>query len=208
MRLRAMRWPRARPLARPGVSVAARLLLVSGVLLVGACGAEVKVSTEPARPDTLEGATLASRANTQLEKQNPDLVHGELTCADAKFEIGATSRCLRTVVLDDGRLVRIGATVTIDGVKDSGHFQIAVDDTAQEFGITGKAVLEDLSQQYAAKSKTKRPTGSCPPYLAGKVGTRMTCTLVNEVGRLGVVVTVTGVDPKTFTTSYTFKAVN
>jgi hypothetical protein len=195
-------------MSRAGGRTAVLLLLLSGVLLVAGCGAEVNVSTKPARPDTIEGATLASRANTQLEKQNPDFVHGELTCADAKFKIGATSRCLRTVVLDDGRLVRIGATVTIDGVKDDGHFQITVDDTPQEFGITGKAVFEDLSKQYAAKYGTKQPTGSCPPYLAGKVGTRMTCALVTEDGRLRVVVRVTGVDPKTFNTTYTFKAVS
>ena len=189
-----------------GVRVGVRCMLVTGLLPLGGCGAEVEVSTKRDRPEQLEGATLASRANAQLEKQNPDLVHGELTCADAKFEIDATSRCLRTVVLDDGRLVRIGATVTIDGTEGGGHFQVKIDDEAQEFGITGKAVFADLSKQYAAKYGTKPPKGSCPAYLAGKVGTRFRCTLVTEEGRLPVVVRVTGADPKTFNTTYSFRA--
>lgn len=185
------------------VPIPVRLLLVALVVVLAGCGAEVKVNT---RPDKLKGATLASRANTQLEKQNPQMTHGELTCDDVKFKIGATSRCLRTVVLADGRLVRIGATVTIDGIKGSGHFKIKVDDAAREFGITGKAILDDLSKQYAAKLKTKAPTGSCPPYLAGKVGTEITCTLNVAEGKLPVVVKVTRVDPKTFATEYTFEA--
>ncbi|MET0999647.1 MAG: DUF4333 domain-containing protein [Marmoricola sp.] len=190
---------------------AARLLLASAVIVVTGCGAEVEVSSgpdKPDRPETLAGATLASRANTQLEKENADLVHGDLTCADVKFEVGATSRCLRTVVLDDGRLVRIGATATIDETKGGGHFQIKVDDTPQEFGIVGKAVFDDLGKQYAARYKTKKPQGSCPAYLPGRKGARITCTLVTEDGRLRVQVRVTGVDPANFNTTYTYKAVN
>ena len=179
------------------------VLVVMAMMLLAGCGAEVKVNT---KPDKLEGETLASRANTQLEKQNPELVHGELTCADVKFEVDATSRCLRTVLLDDGRLVRIGATVTIDETKSGGHFLIKIDDAAQEFGVVGKAVFDDLAKQYAAKYKAKLPTGSCPDFLPGKVGARMRCTLVTKQGNLPVVVTVTGVDPKTFNTTYTFKA--
>ncbi len=180
-------------------------LLATILLLVG-CGAEVS-----AKPKKLEGDTLASRANTQLEKQNPQLVHGDLTCKDVKYKVGATSECIRTVVLDDGRLVRIGATVTIDGVKGGGHFKVAVDEAATEFGLTGKAVFEQLSRQYAAKFKTRRPTGSCPAYLKGVAGTQMTCTLVVTANdkapeKLQVLVEVSRVDPKTYQTFYTFRA--
>ncbi len=124
------------------------------VLLVAltGCGAHVEVSS---KPKSLDGATIASRANTQLEKENPHLTHGDLTCADVKFKVGATSRCTRTVVLDDGRLVRIGATVTIDKVTGGGHFKIKVDDEATEYGVTG-----DRS------SPTSR--SSTPPSTAGR----------------------------------------
>lgn len=183
-------------------------LLLALVVLVAGCGAGAEVS---AKPQKLDGQTLASRANTQLEKQNPQLVHGELTCADVKYEVGATSKCIRTVVLDDGRLVRIGATVTIDKVKGSGHFKVSVDNEAKEFGLTGKAVFEHLSKQYAEKFKTRPPTGSCPPYLKGEVGTQMTCTLVvaareGPAEKLRVQVKVSRVDAKTYQTSYVFKA--
>ncbi len=178
------------------------------VLLAG-CGAGAEVST---KPEKLDGKTLASRANAQLEKQNPQLVHGELTCADVKYKVGATSDCMRTVVLDDGRLVRIGATVTIDKVKGGGHFKVAVDKEAKEFGLTGKAVFEYLSKQYAEKFKTRPPTGSCAPYLKGVVGTQITCNLVvtareGPAEKLRVQVEVSRVDPKTYQTFYTFKVV-
>ena len=124
------------------------------VLLVAltGCGARVEVSS---KPKSLDGATIASRANTQLEKENPQLTHGHLTCADVKYKVGATTRCLRTVVLDDGRLVRIGATVTIDKVTGGGHFKIKVDDEA-----TSSASPEHRS------SPTSR--SSTPPSTAGR----------------------------------------
>jgi hypothetical protein len=180
------------------------LSVLSGLALTG-CGADVEVSTKPKQPEKLDGTTIASRANAQLEKENPSMVPGDLTCDDVDFEVGATSRCLRTVVLDDGRLVRIGATVTIDRTTGGGHFKILVDQKPQEFGLTGKAVLAELVKQYTARYGGS-PTGSCPPYLAGKKGTTMTCTLGTSNGRLSVRVTVTSVDPRTYTTGYTFRA--
>ncbi len=136
----------------------------------------LEVSTKP-KADRLDGSTIASRANDQLEKENPSMVPGDLTCADVEFEVGASSRCVRTVVLDDGRLVRIGATVTIDRTAGGGHFKVKIDEKPQEFGVTGKAVLAELTKQYAAKYGGQAPTGTCPPYLAGTKGTTMTCML-------------------------------
>ncbi len=114
----------------PGTTAVPVLALFLVVALAG-CGAEVEVST---KPDTLTGATVAEKADTQLEKQNPQLTRGALTCADVKYEVDATSKCLRTVVLDDGRLVRIGATVTIDRTTEGGHFKVAVDDDPRSSG--------------------------------------------------------------------------
>lgn len=182
-----------------------RPLLLVVVLALTGCGASVEVSSKPKK---LDGATIASRANARLEKENPAIVHGELSCPDVKYEVDATARCTRTVVLDDGRLVRIGATVRIDKVTGGGHFKIKVDDQATEFGVTGKSVLADLSKQYAAKYGGKRPSGSCPPYLAGKVGATITCSLNTTDGKFRVLVKVSRVDPKTYATEYLFKAIS
>jgi hypothetical protein len=103
--------------------------------------------------------------------------------------------------------VRSGATVTIEGVKDGGRLQVQVDDQPAEFGITGKAVFADLARQYAARYKVKPPSGGCPPYLKGKVGTTITCGLETAEGNLAIEVKVTKVEPKTFETQYTFKSV-
>ncbi len=180
------------------------LLAVVVLGLLAACGAEVHVGTKPKK---LDGATIASRANAQLEKENPTLTHGDLACADVAYDVGATSRCLRTVVLPDGRVVRIGATVTIDRVTSGGHFEIKVDDTPKEFGLTGASVEAVLAKRYAAKYGGKVPTASCPPFLVGKVGTTMDCTLSFPDGNLSVRVTVTKADPSTFGTGYTYKTV-
>ena len=125
-----------------------------------------------------------------------------------KYKVGATSRCTRTVVLDDGRLVRIGATVTIDKVTGGGHFKIKVDDEASEFGVTGKAVFADLRSSTPPSTAASAPSGSCPPYLVGKVGATITCTLDIKEGKLRVQVKVSRVDPKSYSTEYLFKAVS
>lgn len=181
------------------------LVVVVTMMLLAACGAEVHVGST--RPKTIDGTTIASKANAQLEKENPSLAHGDLTCADVKYDVGASSRCERTVMIKDGRVVHIGATVTIDRVTSGGHFKVKVDDAPEEFGLTGASVLAELTKQYAAKYGGKAPTGSCPPYLKGEVGTTMTCTLNSPKGELKVLVTVTKLDPRSFGTGYTFKTV-
>ncbi len=182
-----------------------RLFVPLLLVALAGCGANVEVS---AKPKTLDGATIAARANGQLDKENPKLTHGSLACADVKYKVGATSRCVRTVVLADGRLVRIGATVTIDKTAGGGHYKILVDSAPSEFGITGAAVLADLSKQYAAKYRVKKPSGSCPPYLRGQVGASIICTLDAKGGKLRVRVEVNRVDAKNYVTEYRFKAVS
>lgn len=196
---------RTRPTTRGRTTVPALLLAALLVVLAG-CGGEVSVSTK--KPRELRGSTVAERANAQLMKQNPRLDRGTLSCADASYEVDATSRCVRTVLLEDGRVIRLGATVTIEGTSGSGSFSIEVDKDAEAFGIAGKAVAADLAAQYAKRFRTGEPSATCPAYLAGKVGTKMTCQLVTEEGRLNVVVTVRSVQPKTFETNYTFESRN
>jgi hypothetical protein len=176
------------------------LLSVLAALLLTGCGFELST-----QPDELDGKTLAERANSQLEKQNPDLRPGDLTCKDVQFEEDATARCVRTVVFDDGRLVRIGATVTITDTDGKGRFAIKVDEEAQEFGVTGRSVFEELTTSYE-KQYGVTPTGSCPEYLPGKAGETITCELETPDETLDVVVTVTGVDPETFETRYSYRS--
>jgi len=174
------------------------------LLVVAGCGAHAEVAVKPKH---LDGATIASRANAQLKKQNPHLAPGDLTCGNVKYEVGASARCARTVILADGRVVRIGATVTIDRTTNGGHFKIKVDDRPQECGITGQAVLADLAKQYAAKYGGTKPSGTCPPYLPGRTGASMGCSLDVRDGKLAVRVTVSRVDPRNYATGYTFSAV-
>lgn len=157
------------------------------------------------KPDKLAGATIAKKANAQLEKENPKLVHGSLTCKDVKYAKGATTRCLRTVDLSQGRRVLIGATVTITDTKNGGHYEIKVDDQVQEFGELGPTVAADLATQYAKRFRTGKPQVTCPAYLKGQVGASFSCQVVPDNGKIEVLVTVTSVDAKNFETVYSFK---
>ena len=58
--------------------------LVLVFLVVTGCGAEAGVSSPP---KTLDGKTVATRANALLEKQNPQ--PGALTCQKVRFKVGA-----------------------------------------------------------------------------------------------------------------------
>ena len=174
-------------------------------MVVTGCGAEARVSSIP---ENLDGQTVATRANALLEKQNPKLAPGALTCQEVKFKVGETSRCTRTVIFDDGRLVRSGATVTIEGVKDGGHLTVQVDDEPRSSGSPARPCSPTWPGSTQRGTRSSRPPASCPPYLAGKVGTTITCKLESEEGRLAVEVKVTKVDPKTFDTQYTFRTVN
>ena len=132
--------------------------------VVAGCGGSVSIG----KPDELKGAAIAKKANAQLEKQNPQIVHGKLTCADVKYEKGATTRCLRTVDLDQGRRVKIGASVTITDTTKGGHYQIVVDKQVQEFGELGPSIEQDLATQYAKKFRTGKPGGDLPGVPQGR----------------------------------------
>jgi hypothetical protein len=178
------------------------LLALLTLVVVAGCGGSVEVGS---KPDKLEGATIAKKANVQLEKQNPQLEHGQLTCGDVTYEKGKTTRCLRTVDIGEGRRVKIGATVTITDTKKGGHYGIVVDKQAAEFGQTGDSIEKDLAAQYAKQFRTGTPDVTCPDYLAGKVGASVTCSLKADDGAIDIDVTVDRVVPKNFETVYSFK---
>ncbi len=180
-----------------GCSVTLSVLLT----LLAGCGGSVSVGGKPAK---LTGAAIAKKANAQLEKQNPQMVPGKLTCHDVKYEKGATTRCLRTVDLAQGRRVMLGATVKITDTTKGGHYRIAVDKQVQEFGEVGASIEQDLATQYAKRFRTGKPQTSCPAYLKGQVGATVTCQLQADSGTIEVLVTVSRVDPKNFLTFYRF----
>ena len=175
---------------------------LAALLLVAGCGGSVEVSS---KPTTLKGATIAQKANAQLEKDNPRIAHGQLTCADVNYRKGATTRCLRTVELSQGRRVLIGATVTITDTAGGGHYSIQVDKQVKEFGQTGSSIAQDLAAQYAKRYRTGTPQVTCPPYLEGQVGATITCRLRSDTGALDIEVKVVRVDPQNYAIAYTFK---
>jgi hypothetical protein len=177
------------------------VVLPAALAVVAGCEGSVSVG----KPSELAGATIAKKANAQLEKQNPQLVHGQLTCKKVKYSKGATTRCLRTVDLSQGRRVLIGATVTITDTTKGGHYTIAVDKQVQEFGEVGSSIEQDLATQYAKQFRTGKPKVTCPAYLKGQVGASVTCQLQSDSGKIDLLVTVSKVDPTKYLTIYTFK---
>ena len=170
-----------------------RRLLVGVALaaLVCGCGGSVEVSS---KPDKLSGELVAKKANAQLEKENPQMTPGKLTCEDVAYEKGATTRCLRTVDLGQGRRVMIGATVEITGTSKGGRFSVLVDKQVKEFGQTGETIEQDLATQYTKRFGGPAPQVACPPYLKGVVGTTINCELKSAKDSLDIQVKVDRVD--------------
>ena len=126
-----------------------------------------------------------------------------------KYKVGRDqSRCTRTVVLDDGRLVRIGATVTIDKVTGGGTSRSRWTTRPASTASPGRRCSPTCAKQYAAKYGGKTPSGSCPPFLRGRCGATITCTLDSRKASSAVQVKVSRVDPKSYSTEYLFKAVS
>ncbi len=176
--------------------------------LVVAAAALVLLAACSSTPDSLTGKEIAKEANAELTKGNPDMVEGELTCKDAKYAKGATSRCVRTVDLGEGQIVRIGATVEITSVTDDGYeYEVTVDDEPSEFGLSGESIAADLKKQYGDEVGTEPDTVDCP-YLQGEVGTKITCTMALPDEEIDVEVTTTAVDEENFNTDYEFKVLS
>lgn len=171
------------------------------VLTLSGCGGSVTVGSS--EDDKIAGKEVAAKANKALEEQNPQIVHGTLTCPSMLFKVDETARCVREVTLEGGRQVKLGVTVTIDRVKDGGHFKIKADDKPESFGISGDFIAKDLTQQYT-KRFGQAPTKITCPDLPGKVGAKVAC-LVTAGGDEGSVdVTATKVNPAELDTDYTF----
>lgn len=175
--------------------VALNLGLGCALLVTGCGGHDVAV------PDRLAGARVAAMAEDELEAENPRMATGTLTCPDLRFEEGASVRCRRTTELSGGRLVSVRGTVTVTSTDAGGRLHVAMDDEADEFGLTGEGLAADVRQRYQRRARQQPSRVDCP-YLRGAVGTTVTCavTVAGRIRRLDV--QVTAVDPAGFRTSY------
>jgi len=163
--------------------------------LLGSCGRQA-VSL----PDRLDGGAVSRMAERELEAENPRMAAGTLSCPGLNFRRGASVRCLRTVELTEGRVVRVPGTVTVTSVVGGGRLHVAMDDRAEEFGLSGDRVAAGVRDAFARRLHL-RPTRVTCPYLRGAIGVRVTCR-VDGGRRRTVEVEVTGVDAADYRTSY------
>jgi hypothetical protein len=179
------------------VVLTSAVCLLLGVAVAG-CGRDVVVL------DEIEGSKVAAMAERELEAQNPRLAPGTLSCPDLDFEVGSTVHCLRTTELSEGRVVKVRGTVEVTSRASGGRLHVAMDDDAQEFGLTGDQVAAALSQQ-SAKRFGGVPSHVDCPYLRGKVGTTITCSVDLGATRREVDAVVTAVDAEQYDTVYVFR---
>ena len=176
--------------------------LVHGLLLaamVSGCGGGT-----PA-PDHLDGHAVARMAEHELEAENTGLAPGSLSCPDLDFRVGASVRCVRTIGLSGGRVVKVAGTVSVTTRASGGRLHVAMDQQAREFGLGGDAFVAAVRARYRQRFGLD-PTRLDCPYLRGVVGARVTCTVDTGGGRRDVDVVVTAVDPATYGTSYRLDA--
>ena len=164
--------------------------------LLGSCGREA-ISL----PDRLDGGAVSRMAERELEAENPRMAVGTLTCPGLKFRRDASVRCLRTVELSEGRVVKVPGTVTVSSVAGGGRLHVAMDDRAEEFGLSGEQVAVGVRQAFARRLHL-RPTGVTCPYLRGAVGATVTCRVDGAGPRQTAEAEVTGVDAAEYRTSY------
>lgn len=185
-------------LAAPGCA----LLLV---LIPAGCGGEGTASVDTPAPrstvGSLDGAEVGTMAERELESQNPTLAPGTMACPDLDLDVGASVRCLRVTELSGGRVVKVRGTVEVTSLDDGGRLHVAMDDEAEEFGLSGRQLASDLRRQYVQRFRSRPSRVRCP-YLRGEVGTRVSCRLVAGGKRLEVGVVVTAVDADSYRTHY------
>ena len=165
-----------------------------GVGVLAGCDRDV------ALPDRLAGAAVARMAERELEAQNPRIAPGTLSCPVLPLRVGASVRCRRTAELSEGRVVRVAGTVKVTSLAGGGRLHVAMDERAEEFGLSGDRVAADVGQRFERRFH-RQPTRVTCPYLRGEVGTTVACR-IEAPGARRAEVTVTGVDPAAYRTTY------
>jgi hypothetical protein len=166
--------------------------LVVGLALTG-CGQDVPAV------DVLDGAEVATMAESQLMIENPRMAPGTLSCPDLEFEVGASVRCLRTTELSGGRVVKVAGSVEVTSQDSGGRLHVAMDDEAAEFGLSGDQLASEVAARYAWAGSAA--VVECP-YLRGTVGHRVTCRVDAAGKRREVAAVVTAVDEQSYDIDY------
>jgi hypothetical protein len=166
-------------------------------LVLAACGG----GHQSPGPDRLAGRDVAAMAERELEAENVGMSTGTMTCPDLDFEVGATVRCLRTTELSGGRVVKVRGTVKVTSVGSGGRLHVAMDDEAEEFGLSGAEVAADVGRRYQRRFHVRPDRVDCP-YVRGEVGAQATCLVVVAGKKHPVGVRVTAVDREAYRTSY------
>ncbi|MGY2876788.1 hypothetical protein ACVW00_003978 [Marmoricola sp. URHA0025 HA25] len=171
--------------------------LMVAVLSTG-CGHDV------VRPDTLAGDKVAAMAERELEAENQQLTRGTLSCPDLDFHVGASVRCLRTTTLTSGRVVKVGGTVRVTSLVAGGRLHVAMDEVAEEFGITGEQVATELRAKYGRMFGGRADSVTCP-YVRGQVGVTVTCRVQAADGPRRVDAVVAHVDAEKYAVRCAFR---
>jgi hypothetical protein len=168
--------------------------IVALVTIVG-CG---EAETGPA---TMPGERVARMAEEQLEADHPGMAPGILSCPDLAFEIGATTRCTRIAELSRGRRVRVLGTVEVTSVAGGGALHVRLDDAAKEFGLDGGFLASRLGDRLDKLGRTAPDSIDCP-YLVGRIGASVVCTVSFPAGSTRARIRVTSVDPSSYEVGY------
>ncbi|MFL6109619.1 MAG: hypothetical protein ACJ72L_21850 [Marmoricola sp.] len=170
--------------------------LCAAIVGVPGCGPAPSV-------DGIPGSRVATMAEYQLEAMHSDLATGTMTCPTLHFAVDASVRCVRVAELSGGRQIRVLGTVTVTSTRDGGKLHVRLDDDVEEFGISGEHLDNDL------RARTQRVLGVAPddvrcPYLLGRKGSAVRCTVTVGNHTLVAPVSVVRVEPTDYRTVYRF----
>ena len=153
--------------------------------------------------DAISGARVATMAEQQLEATHAELATGTMTCPTLDFVVDASVRCLRVAELSGGRQIRVLGTVTVTSTRDGGRLHVKLDDTVSAFGVSGEHLADELRPRVRGEIGTPPDDVRCP-WLPGRRGAVVRCSVGVRDVRLVTLVRVTGVDPASYRTRYRF----
>lgn len=180
------------------------IVLAVCLLLLGGCGSGTSTEPPAKLPATLAGDRVARMAETQLEAEHPSYPHGTMTCPDLPFEVGRQARCLRTVTLADGRVLRVYGTVAVTSREDNGRLHVRLDGELASYGVGGAWLANDLLNRVLRRYRARPDRVVCPD-LAGGAGVSVRCAVWFGKEKVVSMVRVVGDDPSAQTIRYAFE---